>query len=184
MSEDSKIAEIAVEKVRRDPESEDAWIAFYNGFQPPLTYFLRYLGAGRESAREITQQTFVKLLESSPWSLDWSKLPDSSTILAWLKTVGKNLLIDRMRSPHHKQLSLEDLLDSQKVDEVNWSGFESEEINIILGCLKPEEQVFIVYRLLGFSLSQIAEVLKISKTAAGVRFHRIKEKIRNFNLEL
>lgn len=166
-------------EIRREPKSEHSWRTFYRLAQPAITIFLRYLGANPENAKDLTQQVFLIFLERSPWSNNWSKLPpDGKTLVSWLKTVARNLFIDEMRSTKREVFTLGQVLENEEFQTGSRAGFESKEINLILPQLEPEEQLLLVYRLMGFNLRQIADILEISESAVGTRFHRLKKKIQ------
>lgn len=86
---------------RRDPEALDRLIESYHY---RLFRYLLYLTRNRETAEDIFQETWIRVLERGHQYNGRTKFE------TWLFTVARNLLIDRLRR-EKPRVSLEGLLD-------------------------------------------------------------------------
>jgi RNA polymerase sigma-70 factor (ECF subfamily) len=86
----------------RDPEAFDRLIEFYHY---RLFRYLLYLSRNRETAEDIFQETWIRVLERG------HQYNGKTKFETWLFTVARNLLIDRLRR-ERPSVSLEGLLDA------------------------------------------------------------------------
>ena len=111
----------------------------------------------RELARELANETFLRLLRMAPGNLGRIEQPE-----AFLRRVSTNLLRDWGRATALKQRSqptLELVLDGQ-LDQV--AALESRDtlrrLELALGKLKPKtREIFLAHRIHGFTYAEIAE---------------------------
>lgn len=111
----------------------------------------------RELARELANETFVRLLRMAPDNLARIEQPE-----AFLRHVSTNLLRDWGRAAALKQrsqLTLE-LASNQQLDQV--AALESRDtlrrLEQALGKLKPRtREIFLAHRIHGFTYAEIAE---------------------------
>lgn len=111
----------------------------------------------RELARELANETFVRLLRMAPGNLGRIEQPE-----AFLRHVSTNLLRDWGRATALKQrsqLTLE-LASNQEFDQI--AALESHDtlrrLEQAIGKLKPRtREIFLAHRLHGFTYAEIAE---------------------------
>ena len=99
-SEDSVIA---LGLRRRDPELLDSLIEQY---QHRLLRYLVYLTGNRELARDLFQETWIRVLERG------HQFDGRRRFSTWLYAVARNLTIDSFRRKNH--VSLEGLLEDER----------------------------------------------------------------------
>lgn len=126
----------------------------------------------RSRAEELMQETFMKT---------WEYLAGGKSIeniRAFLYRVANNLIIDEARK--HKEVSLEALLENEKIREPADNApenmernLESKELLRILHALPQEHREVLVLRYVNdLDPKEIGEVLGITVNAASVRIHR------------
>ena len=152
--------EIARGLRRRDPELLDRLIEQY---QHRLLRYLIYLTGSRETAEDIFQETWIKVLERG------SQYDGKHNFSTWLFTVGRNLAIDLSR--RKTAVSLESLRNEDDgpveiPDHAQISAFEvvanhelSERVLAGLSGIAPEYRETVVLRFHeGLTLDEIADV--------------------------
>lgn len=163
--------EAALRAIRGHPDDEAAWRVVYLAYRKQVLGQLYMLGFHAATDREdLTGEVFFRFIAYSPWSRDWSNLPDPAVIAAYLRRTAQNVAFTAVRNRENKRLAQDDLLEyfaqSALLDRVGDD-------------LTREEKSFIVaYVEAGFSLQALASALGITYTAAGTRLHRIRKKIR------
>lgn len=111
----------------------------------------------RELARELANETFLRLLRMAPGNLGRIEQPE-----AFLRHVSINLLRDwgRVAALRQRSQSALELASDQFVDQV--TALESRDtlrrLEIAVGKLKPKtREIFLAHRLHGFTYAEIAE---------------------------
>lgn len=131
----------------------------------------------RELARELANETFVRLLRMAPGNLGRIEQPE-----AFLRQVSTNLLRDWGRAAALKQrsqLTIE-LASSQQLDQV--AALESRDtlrrLEQAIGKLKPRtREIFLAHRLHGFTYAEIAERMGLSVKAVEKQMSKAIAKI-------
>jgi len=152
--------EIARGLRRQDPDLLDRLIEQY---QHRLLRYLIYLTGNRETAEDLFQETWIKVLERG------SQYDGKHSFNSWLFAVARNLAIDLLR--RKKTVSLESMADEDETpfeipDTAQISAFEvvarhelSERVVEGLTAIQPEYRETVVLRFHeGLSLDEIAEV--------------------------
>jgi RNA polymerase sigma factor (sigma-70 family) len=182
------LIEASLDNLRRHPKDSDAWSEFYRYFRPQVAAMLFLLGVRKqEDLAELCQEVFYRFLRYSPWKENWALLPDRSTIIAYLRTATRNALSTyagkRVRA---RELSLEEMGEEILKNRALWVTGESTDLQELLSRvtkhLSSDDQRLLALLVAGYSLSKIAEEYGISYTAAGVRVHRLKERLRNASM--
>jgi RNA polymerase sigma factor (sigma-70 family) len=156
-------------------ESHRAWLATtFQRYEKPLVAYARCLLHGDvETARDVTQETFVQLCKE-PW-------PDiESKAEAWLFRVCRNKSLDRLKRWErrmHKQIESESwnaTADDHVADPARQFQ-EGETIELVRGMvreLSERQQEILALRLQqGLSYQQIANVTGLSVSHVGVQLH-------------
>jgi RNA polymerase sigma factor (sigma-70 family) len=121
--------------------------------------FLAYRLGSREDAEDLAQLTFERAWRS------WSSFdPSRASVRTWLLAIARNLLIDHVRSPRHRQdLALEDLPPGPGSLPFAADLGLSPELESALGCLGERERELIALRFGGdLSGPEIAEITGLS----------------------
>lgn len=134
----------------------------------------------RETALDLTQETFLCFIEKSP-QLEKEK------ILSWLTCVCANKIKELFREQTEKQktVSLDDIENicepDPALDAVEEQGICFNEVQKrILSLLTPEEQsIFIELFINRTDIKIFAEENNISETAANARKSRLKKKAKS-----
>ncbi len=152
--------EIARGLRHRDPDLLDRLIEQY---QHRLLRYLHYLTGNRETAEDLFQETWIKVLERG------SQYDSKHNFSTWLFAIGRNLAIDLLR--RKKVVSLDSMADEDDApvdvaDTAQISAFElvsrhELRVRVIAGlsAIQPEYREAVVLRFHeGLSLDEIAEV--------------------------
>ena len=152
--------EIARGLRRHDPDLLDRLIEQY---QHRLLRYLIYLTGNRETAEDLFQETWIKVLERG------GQYDGKHNFNTWLFAVARNLTIDLLR--RKKMISLEGMTDEDEAlldiaDTKQVSAFElvarhelSERVVAGLSAIQPEYRETVVLRFHeGLSLDEISEV--------------------------
>ena len=121
-----------------------------------------YLGKSYE-AEDALQEVFTKYLYKSP------KFKDDEHEKAWLIRVTTNTCKDMMKSFFRKKVVNIDEVQLQSSDKNN------EILNEIIRLPTKYKTVIHLYYYEDYSVSKIAEILKISASAVKMRLHRGRE---------
>ena len=150
----------------------------YQEYFRDVFYYLRSLTADRDTAEDLTQETFTKALQSI------EHYDGRKDIRAWLFTIAKNAFIDRCRKQkHYGAETIWDTAADSKSDFIDKimdhdSAFQ---IHKFLHKMpEPYKEVFTL-RIFGeLSFEQIASLFGKSAGWARVTFYRAKQKILSY----
>ncbi|MFC1848292.1 sigma-70 family RNA polymerase sigma factor, partial [Chloroflexota bacterium] len=170
VAEESRVQEgeiVARQLKRQDPET---WSRVYEEFFPRIYRFIALRVRNRTEAEDLTEQVFLKALESSP-SFRWRGAPISS----WLFRIARNQVIDYHRTDKSKSmLPLDDSLVSSEVDpaeaaERNWDIRQA--IRAVGELTQAQRDVIELRFAGGLSTAEVAKVLGKSQGAVKVMQH-------------
>jgi RNA polymerase sigma factor (sigma-70 family) len=152
-------ASVSAADARRDCEGEDRarLQQLYREHSPLLVRQLTRKTGCRELARDLANETFVRLLRMTPGNVGRIEQPE-----AFLRRVSTNLLRDWARATALKQrsqLTLE-IASDQHLDQV--AVLESRDtlrrLEQAVSKLKPKtREIFLAHRLHGFTYAEIAQ---------------------------
>lgn len=162
------------EQVRRAQEGDERALAFLiEATQERLYRFFLYLSANPQLSADLTQDTFIKVLENL------HTLREPAGFVSWLLKTGKNLFLDHVRSPRsqeHAELESapeSELAVSRDLDLVV-------RIHRALERLEPEDRlVLLLVDLEEHSYAEAAKILGISENAVRSRLHRARQAFEN-----
>lgn len=125
---------------------------------------LSYL-QNRHDAEDICQSVFVKLLSHK-------KPLESGKEKAWLLTCAANACKDHLKSFWRK--------NTVELDEtIAFTSETSKELWEVVNSLSPKYRIVVhLYYYEGYSQDEIAEILKISRTAVQTRMSRAREQLK------
>lgn len=159
------------------PSQKTRFSAIYEEHADAVFRFASYKLSDREKAKDIVQESFVKLWEymSSDETVDNPK--------ALLFRIASNSIVDHYRK--HKDISL-DILSADGFDPADHSQAErmvdQSEGKIALALLNkmeaPLRDLLLLRYVDGLSVKEIAEVQKERENTISVRLHRAMKELR------
>lgn len=138
--------------------------------------FALFLCSNLELAKDLTQDTFVKLIENFP------TIQNKETIPAWLRVTLKNLYLDHLKSPKNNQLpiSSDDLLESLNKHDLT----TLHDITYALSNLSVRSRTAIILvDFQAFSYHEAAQIMQISDSALKSLLTRAKHQFKSFYIE-
>jgi DNA-directed RNA polymerase specialized sigma24 family protein len=175
-----RILEEAVAALRRNAD-DAAWGHFYRLVAPLIRGQLFLLGVQHpDRADDHLQDVLFRFLRYSPWRHDWRGLPPAPVVIGYLREIARNVCFDkRSRIPPRDTSKAQD--DLSPLDTLP-GGATTADIETAFGRwwqqLSNDERVLLNLLMEGHALSEIADLLGISYSAAGLRVHRLKAKLR------
>ena len=131
----------------------------YEQFSPEIfRYLLRHLNGRRESAEDLTEEVFLKVLERLG-SYQFRGLPFS----AWLYRIARNHMIDHLRSRPRQIISSLDAapeIPEKKAELVMDRSLDRHELSYALERLTSDQRHVVTLRFLdGFTTAETAEIM-------------------------
>lgn len=160
---------------------EDEFLRIYEDFSDAIFRHCYFRVSDRELAKDLTQETFIKVWEYMVNGKIIEKLKP------FLYRVAINLIIDnaRRKARKGKEFSLEDLKERGQIfndpayEEKFPSQIETRDMLKILDNLESESKDILIMRYIDeLSPKEISEILEQSENAISVRIHRILKKLR------
>lgn len=144
------------------PQFEAAYNAYGGAVYRLATVYL-----GRHTdAEDITQEVFFRLLYRAP------AFVDEAHKKRWLLQVTANLCRDQLRSFWRKRVAeLEDTLPASAPEEL-------EALNAVMSLPEKYKLPIHLYYYEGYSVAEIAEILKLGQSAVKMRLKRGRELLK------
>jgi RNA polymerase sigma-70 factor, ECF subfamily len=161
----------------REAVTEDAILQIYGDTIDPLYATVsRRCGGDRALAEDITQETWLRAVRA--WRVDG--LPERP--LAWLRTVARNLLLNRLRERAPIPLDAvppERIMLAVETDAVTESAEIAAVIHRALARLpRPQARLLESFHFDRRPVSQIAAATGVSTRAVEGRLRRARQKLR------
>lgn len=168
-----------IERCKRGDES--AWAELVEAtYREVYTLCLRILG-NPDDAAEATQDTYIKAWRGlGSWRGD-------AKFSTWLYRVASNTAISKYRGRkrrrahevHSEDSALEQIPGPTSVEDTAGARLEVEDLESALAALPELYRDAVVLRdVYGYSIEEIASQLNVSDTAAKVRVHRGRKRLR------
>lgn len=155
---------------RRDNRRPSKIDEMYRRTQAEIYKFIRYRVADKELAKDVLQETYYVAYKK------WDILCEHSNPMGWLINTAKNKIRELNKSL--KKIECEVGLDA---DEYTFTedGYGKSELDLIItkGLTEEEKNRFYKYFLHGYSISELAQLEKISENNMSVRISRLRSKI-------
>ncbi len=162
-----------------DAAALDRLVERYHG---PLSQFLERMLGDAEVAREVTQETFLRMMRAI------ARYRPEARFTTWLYTIASNLARDELRRRQHRQDRLRPLDDAdheelaappRAVDEAALDAVVREDVRRALSCLSAEHRaVVILHYYQGLGYQEIAEVCGCTVGTVGSRLHYAVKHLR------
>lgn len=154
---------------------EQMYASFYEAI---LKHLYRLLG-DREQAEDAAQETFLKAWRALP------RLREQSNLKSWLFRIATNTAYDQLRRRRIITWIMLDDLDhepeqSSYADPQEWY-LVAEPVEVLrraLGGMRPLDRAIIAYKGEGYSVPEIATLMRISPGAAKMRLSRARAQLR------
>ncbi len=152
----------------------------FNYFSPKFFGFFMVRISHRETAEDLTQSVFLKLVKKIS-TFD----EKAGNFSSWFWQIARNTLTDHYR--RQKPVLLSDTeLENQAISETKESPFndlmEKEKIKEIIKATekmnKEEQEIFSLHYLSGVSYRELSETLNKPEPTLRVAVHRINQKIK------
>ncbi|KUG09045.1 RNA polymerase sigma factor [Solirubrum puertoriconensis] len=153
-------------------------VLFDRYHQPIFNYLLRRTNNDRETAEDLTQTVFERLLKYR------ASYQPSQQFRAWIYQLARNVHIDHWQRQHHLRTC--DVVETEQRGQLGSSAFaamraaERDEQLYEALALLPDAQrdILVLNRIQGFSYEEIGQQLACSAGAARVKAHRALQALR------
>lgn len=139
----------------------------FDRYHDAVYRYVHRLTGNPDEADELTQETFVRLLEHEV---------DGDKTKSWLFTVARNLVRDRSRTRRRRAelVEGEDLgpADPETPEETLRRSDRRRTVREALDRLKPRDREMLLMREEGFSYAEIADVVGVATTSVGTLLSR------------
>ena len=155
---------------------EGTLTSIFDSYYPEIFRYVLMMVNQEAVAEDIASEVFLKLLTK----VSEGKGPKKN-IRAWLYKVAYNTCVDHSRKPaQNKETSLENSMLDRMDYSLNAENrlFYEEVIHNLNGLNLMQRTVILMRYLGGFSLIEIAKILRISNSAAKVYHHRGIKKLK------
>jgi RNA polymerase sigma factor (sigma-70 family) len=162
-----------IAKIRENPASQRAWATWYKSVYPKVYYAaFRFVRGNTEAARDLASETFTRFLHYQAIE----RVASDQHAQSFLIKTCRNLAIDRGARP--EEVTFDELDELETVQPTEESLGAALALDKMVQVLNPEERQLVEWIRAGLNIAEAAKKLGISYTAAGVRVHRIRHKLR------
>ena len=148
----------------------------YEHYARPIYAFVFYKTHHRETAEDLTSQTFFKALDKIQ-SFDFSK----GTFQAWLYQIARNCVYDHFRS-FKRTADINDVWDLATDENIPYDVAVREQLTEVcsaLKLLKPAQREILILRIWqGKSYTEIGEIVGKSASACKMDFCRATRELK------
>ena len=165
----------------------EAFELVVNRFERPLFFYALRRIQDNEAARDVVQETFLKLTQHA------HRYDPNSPLSAWLYTITRNKCIDYLRKRRYREVSMDQSLGSD--DEVSLHYFLKDDgpnssekaeareiasrIDEALQEINPDQrEIFLLREVHGLKFIEIAELLSVSENTVKSRMRYALEALR------
>jgi RNA polymerase sigma-70 factor (ECF subfamily) len=143
--------------------NEEALSLLVDRFQKRLYRFCYYLTSRPDTAEDLSQETFVRVLTNL------KKLKEPRKFESWLFQIAKNLFWDHLRSSRRTDVLADDLTQTSESPDLHI------QITRTLAQLEPQDRlVLLLVDLQGHSYLEAAEIIDVSVEALTSRIYRAR----------
>ena len=165
-----------------EDSASQAWIdAAIEQYEAPLLRYAGHFVFDLETARDVVQDTFMKLCKQSEHEI-------SPKLAKWLYTVCRNRAIDVCRKESRMKVSSKEQIRAQLASQVDDSGGPTVAIEKVetatgllqhVSCLPDQQQEALRLKFHGgLTYREIADVMGLSSSHVGVILHTAISKLR------
>ncbi len=165
----------------------DACACMLKHFAPRVYAVAMRMMGDPDEAEEVLQETFISACKNI------QRFEGRSALNTWLHRIATNAALMRLRKRKNKEVSLDNPIESLDGDDIprqieDWDYYpadlalNSETRDVLEQAIAtlPDtlRSVFVLREIEGYSTAEVAEMLDISVSAAKVRLHRARLRLR------
>jgi len=155
-----------IDAIRRDPDDQAAWKAWFEQCYSRLYYALYWkTGGDVQRTQDLAQEALLRFVRYR----GYEKTASDRESLAYIIQIGLNLLRGEKAPLPIEEGSLENIQDP---GEPIAATEQASDLQHILAGMEPDEERLLRMVLSGRTTSEVANALGISYTAAASRIHR------------
>ena len=156
---------------------KDQFVKLYDKYLKQIYSFIYYKTSHRETAEDLTSQTFFKALRH----LENFNFKKNNSFSAWLFTIARNTVVDHYRS-FRASKDIEDVWDLASNEDLFQDLLKKEKINkvlIHLKELKVQQREIIILRVFqDLSYREIGEIMGKGESACKMDFSRALKRLK------
>jgi RNA polymerase sigma factor (sigma-70 family) len=185
----SEALRAAIGALRKARNSEEAWGVIYQALAPMAKGIaFRMLRGDRDAAQDAVHDAFISLYRTA----DFARLGDGEDLTKYFATVVRNKVLDILRAAASRRTEQISPDTEPFTDEESTEGFDiradnnpsSEQVTSVgqalahaaKGLSRPD-RVLLSLLMQGYTPSEVATRLGLTYSAAGVRIHRLRERL-------
>jgi RNA polymerase sigma-70 factor (ECF subfamily) len=162
-----------IERIRERPTDQHRWAAWYRSVYPKLYYVaFRLTNGDVAAARDLVQETFARFVTYRAIE----RVSNDRHALSFLSKTCRNLAFDgnaRARQlPQESPEELESIAGAEQPME------PALDFDRMIRALEPQDRQLMQWAYEGLTISEIAAKLGVTYSAAGVRLHRVRKRLR------
>jgi len=141
--------------------------ALYDAHAAPIWRYVVHLTGDRAGADDVVQETLLRA-----WRTPRILADDPESTRSWMYTVARHLVVDEVRSAHHRREITTDEPPESAVRDATDAIFDAILIEEALSALSPAHREVVIrayYR--GLTVSEISEELTIPEGTVKSRLH-------------
>ncbi|MHC4618708.1 MAG: RNA polymerase sigma factor, partial [Planctomycetota bacterium] len=154
---------------------KDAFEELVRDWQMRLFYYIRRLVDDEQTAWQLLQETWVKVLPGV------KKLREARKLPAWLYSIARKTAISHLRAEYRKQALFDAGGTAADIEQDNceFSLEDAEQVHYALGRISlPHREILTLFFLQDLSLEEIAGVLRIPRGTVKSRLHYARRALR------
>jgi RNA polymerase sigma-70 factor (ECF subfamily) len=170
--------DVALERLAESPNNEEAWGTLYHRLWPFVFSICLRMIRAPEIAEDLTQETFLRIARYFPFQRRF----DEKVFMLYIAQVARRVTLDAL---HRRDRASETTLDAlaETADPAPRPGEAAEvasTLEWLVRQLSPADAELFRHLVKSAPLSpvDIASDLGVSYSAAGVRLHRLRARIR------
>lgn len=177
--------EVAIERLRRGERCEESARVVHDAFHDRLLRYFQRRGRTIEEARDLTQETFLKIYRSI------GSLRGDSAFGGWVWTIARNVLLKRVARVPAREESSEDLPAAlepvaDEPDPVAVIGRQEHWALVLraMARLPARQRQCMVLRVVkGLTYDQVASVMSISINSVKAHLHQGRARLKKLLAE-
>lgn len=147
--------------------TERELLVLFEAYHGDIYRFSYSFTGSHHDAEDITQSTFIKLLEKQP-RLQAGKEK------AWLMQVAANQCRNLLKSSRRRKTE-----PLEEVQQCSFTSGEEKELFLAVMGLPPKERTAIhLHYFEGYTLDEIARMLRVTSSAVSMRLHRARTHLK------
>lgn len=173
---------VALGRLRQSPSDDGAWRSIYRRLWPFVLAVAYRRVKDNGIAQDIAQDVFVRIARLRPYD----RIKDPEQFRAYVWRMAVNVANSYARSARRRERGLNALWD--------WSGREpwvapassddrlvfEELLRLAHDTVEPQDRKLLGLLLEGRPLADVASELGLTYSAAGVRLHRLRQRLRKY----